>query len=76
VWWNVGTTVAHVVRGRGRVVARAKLDALRALPRELAKRRAIQRRRVASPSNVLAAMSSDGGRTFVPSALVARLTQR
>ncbi|HEX6714888.1 MAG TPA: hypothetical protein VF066_15970, partial [Thermoleophilaceae bacterium] len=76
VWWNIGTTIAYVARGRGRVVVKAKLDALRALPRELRKRRAIQRRRSAAASDILALMSTDGGRTFVPKALVARLESR
>jgi GT2 family glycosyltransferase len=76
LWWNIGTTVAHIARGRGRVVAKAKLDAVRGLPRQLAKRRAIQRRRRARAADLVAVMSCDGVRTFVPRALVERVTAR
>jgi GT2 family glycosyltransferase len=76
VWWNLGTTIAHMGRGRGRVLLRAKLDAIRGLPRQLRKRRAIQRGRSAATSDLLAAMSGDGGRTFVPKAVRARLAAR
>jgi GT2 family glycosyltransferase len=76
LWFNAVATLAYVARGRGPVVLRAKLAALHGLPRELRKRRAVQRTRRAPPADVLAAMDVAGQRTLVPRALVARIAAR
>lgn len=44
------------LRGQGRVILRAKIDALRGLPRMWRKRKRIQRRRVASVADILRVM--------------------
>jgi hypothetical protein len=44
------------LRGQGRVILRAKLDALRGLPKMWRKRKIIQRRRVASCADILGVM--------------------
>jgi GT2 family glycosyltransferase len=49
--------VATAVRGQGRVAARAKIDALRALGRVLGERRAIQRSRRASAASIANSLS-------------------
>jgi GT2 family glycosyltransferase len=65
---NLSMTAMYVLRGRGRVVVRAKLDALRGLPRQLRKRRAIQGPRRATTADLLPALSRGLG-IFVPRAL-------
>jgi GT2 family glycosyltransferase len=52
-----GVSVAHfATRGRGSVIARAKRDALRGMPRILRQRRAIQRRRRVTAGELRATM--------------------
>lgn len=45
---NAASLAIYACRGRGRVLGRAKLDAIRGLPRFWRKRRTIQRERRAS----------------------------
>jgi GT2 family glycosyltransferase len=57
VLFNVLVLIAFARLGRSRLIVRAKLDALRALPLVLRERRNIQRRRVASSHELLALMA-------------------
>ncbi|HEX6715138.1 MAG TPA: glycosyltransferase family 2 protein [Thermoleophilaceae bacterium] len=65
---NASMTAMYVLRGRGKVVGRAKLDALRGLRRQLRKRRAIQRVRRVGAAELLPVLSRGLG-IFVPRAL-------
>jgi hypothetical protein len=49
---NVATLIWYGVHGRGRVILRAKLDAIKGLPKMWRKRREIQARRVASVRDI------------------------
>lgn len=53
---NIGNLINYARRGRGRVVLRSKLDALKGLPRMIRKRRLIQEQRRISNAELLAAM--------------------
>ena len=53
---NVFTIIWYAVRGRGRVILKAKWDAIKDLPRMWRKRREIQARRVASAWEILRVM--------------------
>lgn len=55
---NLAALAAHLAGGRGGVVLRAKWDALRGLPKMLAKRRAIQAVRRVPPASLRAAMQA------------------
>lgn len=49
---NLASIVWFAVRGQGKVILRAKLDAIKGLPRMWRKRREIQANRVASVSEI------------------------
>jgi len=54
---NVVALLWYASRGRGRVLVRSKIDALRGLPRALAQRRHIQERRKVSAISIRSAMA-------------------
>jgi len=54
---NVVALLVYTSRGRGRVILRSKVDALRGLPRALAQRRHIQERREVSSVTLRSAMA-------------------
>ena len=53
---NVVTVIWFTLEGRGRIIFKAKWDALRGLPRAWQKRKAVQKKRVASLRDIRRAM--------------------
>jgi GT2 family glycosyltransferase len=53
---NAYSSLQFALRGRGKVLVHAKIDAIRGLGKALAKRRRIQRRRVVPPRELLHVM--------------------
>jgi len=68
VYANVSMTLSYALRGRGRIIAKAKFDALRGLPGQLRKRRRVQADMRAQPSDIRAALDRGIG-IFVPKGL-------
>jgi len=56
LFWNLASIVWFTILGQGRVIIRAKWDAIKALPRVLRERRTVQARRMVSLRKLLGAM--------------------